>query len=92
MSLMLALSLSACATAQSPQPTAVVEVPKPATTTQRLQPTAVVEAPKPAATAAEQSKPILLYKDIEQGTTPEGLPYLGSANAPLTLIDYSDFL
>jgi hypothetical protein len=34
----------------------------------------------------------LVYKGIEQGVTAEGFPYLGRADAPITLTDYSDFL
>ena len=55
-----------------------------------------VPAKAPAATIAQpqsaQGVGVLNYKDIEQGLTPDGFPYLGHANAPVTLIDYSDFL
>ena len=33
-----------------------------------------------------------LFNGIEQGFTETGFPYLGSSEAPVTLIDYSDFL
>lgn len=32
------------------------------------------------------------YKGIEQGVTADGFPYLGKADAPITLTDNSDFL
>jgi len=32
------------------------------------------------------------FKGIEQGLTADGFPYLGKADAPITLTDYSDFL
>ena len=33
-----------------------------------------------------------LFDSIPTGVTDNGFPYLGSAEAPVTLIDYSDFL
>jgi protein-disulfide isomerase len=42
--------------------------------------------------ASEQLvQPILLRDDIETGITEEGYPYRGSADAPVTLVEYSDF-
>jgi len=32
------------------------------------------------------------YKDVAVGFTPEGYPYRGNPNAPITLIEYSDYL
>ena len=32
------------------------------------------------------------YNGVAQGLTPEGFPFLGAANAPVTLTDHSDFL
>jgi hypothetical protein len=32
------------------------------------------------------------YADLPQGRTPEGYPYLGAADAPVTLVMFSDFL
>jgi len=34
----------------------------------------------------------LTYNGIEQGLTADGFHYLGRADAPVTLTDYSDFL
>lgn len=35
---------------------------------------------------------VVLFKGIPHGTTEDGFPYLGEADAELTLVDYSDFL
>jgi protein-disulfide isomerase len=32
------------------------------------------------------------YLGLPQGVTPDGFPFLGQPDAPVTLIDYSDFL
>jgi hypothetical protein len=50
--------------------------------------TAVSPTESPAATAI----PEIVAVGLESGRTAEGAYYLGSPNAPLTLIDYSDFL
>ena len=42
--------------------------------------------------AATPSRVAIAYKGIEQGVTADGFPYLGKADAPITLTDYSDFL
>lgn len=44
-----------------------------------------------SATAAPTRIPVT-YKGIVQGLTADGFPYLGKADAPITLTDYSDFL
>ncbi len=46
-------------------------------------------APTTAAPAAVSLPP---FKGIPQGRTTDGFPFLGAADAPVTLIDYSDFL
>jgi hypothetical protein len=43
------------------------------------------------ATAEPTGIPVT-FKGIEQGFTADGFPYLGKADAPITLTDYSDFL
>ncbi len=43
--------------------------------------------PMPTATAA-----VALFNGIPHGITAEGFPYLGNPDAPVTMIDYSDFL
>ena len=58
-----------------------------------------VEAALPQATDAPSEPSALptaaavaLFKDIAVGVTDDGFPVLGEADAPVTLIDYSDFL
>jgi hypothetical protein len=52
----------------------------------------------PATAAATEPPPAFgtllatQYEGIPQGVTPDGFPFLGQPDAPLTLIDYSDFL
>lgn len=52
---------------------------------------AIATTARPTA-AAQASRVASSYKGIEQGITADGFPYLGRADAPLTLSDYSDFL
>jgi hypothetical protein len=47
---------------------------------------------QPVAATAAPSRVAIAYKGIEQGVTADGFPYLGRADAPITLTDYSDFL
>lgn len=81
----------------APSPTATVRPPAtdlpsaiptaaPATTSQ---PTSTASAP---AATAPPTRIALTFKGIEQGLTADGFPYLGKADAPITLTDYSDFL
>ncbi len=79
-------------------PTAVAPASPPATAT--LSPSsAIAEAtPLPTTTAilpTEAMPPaesVALFNGIQQGYTDNGFPYLGDPAAPVTLIDYSDFL
>lgn len=84
-----AATLAACATPTQPvstsnEPAAVVETLPTATTAPTETLAAVVEAVPTDAVA--------LYDGLTHGLTAEGFPYLGDPNAPLTMIDYSDFL
>ena len=73
------LLLAACnGTETQPEPAA------PAT-----QPTAA--APAPTAAAPSEAPSGTPYNGIAQGITPEGFPFLGAANAPVTLTEHSDF-
>jgi hypothetical protein len=92
----------------SPQPSAITkptikptteantEANTEATAVPQQQPTGVPEAtpvpptelPVVEAAAAQAA----LYQGIPHGYTAEGFPYLGDANAAVTLTDYSDFL
>jgi protein-disulfide isomerase len=68
---------------QRPSTTATV-TPRPATPT--AEPTST---PEPT---AEPTPAANLYKGVEQRMTSQGEPMLGTADAPVVLIDYSDFL
>jgi len=48
--------------------------------------TGVAEEPESVA------EDVPLFDGISHGYTADGFPFLGDANAPVTLIDYSDFL
>ncbi|HQV26472.1 MAG TPA: hypothetical protein PLG23_00400 [Thermoflexales bacterium] len=80
-------------------PLATVTVRAPATQAPAASPTSVSTAsPQPSppaqavgATVAPTRIPVT-FKGIEQGLTADGFPYLGKADAPITLTDYSDFL
>jgi hypothetical protein len=60
--------------------------------TEEAAPTATVVptlAPETATPPAEEAP---LYKGIPHGVTADGFYYLGEADAPATMTDYSDFL
>lgn len=68
--------------------------PEPATPTTAVtapatQPTAA--APAPTAAAPSETPAGTSYSGVAQGLTPEGFPFLGAANAPVTLTEHSDF-
>jgi hypothetical protein len=61
------------------------------TTEQTTAPTTI--EPEPVGSAAPvETEPVLLYDGLAQGKTIDGFPFLGSPDAPVTLVDYSDFL
>lgn len=74
-------------TSEPPTATATTAPPTPTATTAPPTPTATTAPPTPTATAAAS-----LHRGIPQGVTADGVPLLGSADAPVLLIDYSDFL
>jgi protein-disulfide isomerase len=89
-----AAQVPASPTATTEPPTATTEPPTPTSepptataTTAPPTPTATTAPPTPTATAAAS-----LHRGIPQGVTADGVPLLGSADAPVLLIDYSDFL
>lgn len=94
--------LTACADAATPQLEATRAAP-PDPTVALPTPTPPVQAspvPATADSAADTSQPAPTeaapdaadYNGIPQGVTDEGFYRLGDPDAPLTLIDYSDFL
>ena len=99
--------LTACApateTAVSPQPspeTAVLPnvtatVPPPVITEeipQAIEATAVPDTPQPPAAPAATATEVVVETGVISGRTEEGAFFLGDPNAPITHIDYSDFL
>lgn len=95
--ILLSLILPACAGQPAIQVTDPVEVasateagaPPPPTAT-ALPEADVLPPTTPPETTPTESAP--LFDGISVGVTNDGFPYLGSADAPVTLIDYSDFL
>ncbi len=78
--------LAACnGTEMQPEPAA----PTTADTAPATQPTAA--PPAPTAAAPSEAQAGTPYNGVPQGLTPEGFPFLGAANAPVTLTDHSDF-
>ena len=81
------LLLAACEEAETqPEPAA----PTTAVTAPAPQPTA--PPPAPTSTGPSAAPEATLYRGVAQGLTSEGFPFLGAADAPVTLTDYSDFL
>ena len=86
--LIVALIVAACGPKATPEPTATTE------------PTAMTE---PTATSEPPATPLSLEGEIctvgspcspdevPMGFTEEGSPYRGNPNAPVTLLEYSDF-
>jgi hypothetical protein len=69
-----------------------VNVPATQLTAEETTAPATIE-PEPAGSAIPvETENILLFDGIPQGQTIDGFPYLGSPDAPVTLVDYSDFL
>lgn len=62
------------------------------------EPTPLASAVTPETLATATTAPVnptaapMTYNGIEQGLTADGFHYLGRADAPVTLTDYSDFL
>ncbi len=72
-------------TAVSPAATQAPAIASPVATT-----APAVASPVATATAAATPAPTAVAT-LERGRTPEGYHYLGSADAPITLQEYSDF-
>jgi hypothetical protein len=67
--------------------------PPPATAAQAPATAVAPAATRPAsATAAQPPAPTAGQSGLSEGLTPEGYHYLGRADAPVTLVMYSDFL
>lgn len=78
-----------------PEPTALPDPPTPtAVPTLSPVPTLAQVQPEPAPTALPTKPPVIPTAEpvVTYGRTPEGAFFQGAMDAPLTLIDYSDFL
>jgi hypothetical protein len=95
--LVVMMVLTACGTNPTNQSSANTAAPSSRVTDTPAQAAAPTTMPSVAvvtpsvATAAPSAAQRSPYADIEQGRTPEGYHVLGSANAPVTLVMYSDF-
>jgi hypothetical protein len=101
--LVLLVLLAACGSvrnqATAPEPTGVAAQrppapPAPTTPPAPSQATQATDAQPPAAATAAAPAPTTAttVDGIAQGLTPEGYHFLGSADAPVTFQDFSDFL
>jgi hypothetical protein len=81
--LIVALIVTACSPQTTPSPTAT---PKPTATP--LPPT---DTPAPTATIEVLIPSIGEGKEVPMGFTEDGAPYRGDPDAPVTLLEYSDF-
>ncbi len=91
----LAVILAACA-GPAPSEVGPTEPPRvqptlPPALAATLAPTLPAE-PLPTETLPPATEAVALFNGIQQGYTADGFPYLGDPAAPVTLIDYSDFL
>ena len=75
--LIAALIVAACSPQATPEPTAT---PLPPTNT-----------PKPTATTEVILPSISTSGEVAMGLTEDGAPYRGNPDAPVTLLEYSDF-
>lgn len=81
-----------------PTPLAATQLPPtdlPAPVVETAVPTEVVVGQETAVMPTDTPEPTAeseMVVVVESGRTPDGAFFLGSADAPLTLIDYSDFL
>lgn len=85
--LIVALIVAACGPKATPEPTAE---PTPLPPTDTVAPTAITEAPTPVPSKVEG--PAISEGEVPMGFTAEGAPYRGNPDAPVTLLEYSDFL
>jgi len=76
--LIAALLVAACRPKAMPEPTAT------------LTPLPPTDTPAPTATT-EVSAPAISKGEVPMGFTEEGAPYRGNPNAPVTLVEHSEF-
>lgn len=81
--LIVALMVAACSPQATPEPTDTAEP-----TAKPLSPT---DTPEPAATTEVILPSISTSGEVAMGFTEEGAPYRGNPDAPVTLLEYSDY-
>jgi len=75
--LIAALTVAACSPQATPEPTATSSPP--------------ADTPAPAATTEVLIPSISASGEVPMGFTEEGSPYRGNPDAPVTLVEYSEF-
>jgi len=75
--LIAALTVAACSPQATPEPTATSPPP--------------ADTPAPAATTEVLIPSISASGEVPMGFTEEGSPYRGNPDAPVTLVEYSEF-
>ena len=78
--LIAALIVAACGPEATPTPLPPTDTPAP---------TATTEVPTPVPSKTEG--PVQSKAKVPMGFTEEGAPYRGNPNAPVTLVEYSEF-
>ena len=81
--LIAAVIVSACSPQATAEPTAT---PKPT-----AKPVSPTDTPAPAATTEVLIPSISTSGEVAMGFTEEGAPYRGNPDAPVTLLEYSDY-
>ena len=98
--LIAALIVAACGPKATPEPTAMSEptaTPTPLPPTDTPAPTATTEVPTPTMPAlsvvegSEAEGPAVSESEVPMGFTDDGAPYRGNPNAPVTLVEHSEF-
>ena len=93
--LIAALILAACGPRAAPEPTATptplrgTDTSTPLAPTETRAPTATTEQPTPTPSKTEESA--VSEGEVPMGFTKEGAPYRGNPNAPVTLVEHSEF-
>jgi protein-disulfide isomerase len=89
------LVVTACSPKATPEPVGAPTVPiptnapTPMSPTDTPAPTAIAQVPTP--TLSEVTETTVSEGEVPAGLTDDGAPYRGDPNAPVTLVEYSDF-
>lgn len=93
--LIAALMATACSPRSTPEPLAAstapmpTDLPAPMSPTDTPAPTAITQGPTPI--LSEAKAPTVSEEKVPVGFTDDGAPYRGDPDAPVTLVEYSDF-